>query len=116
MSELIGNTLPKSSILKGRIAIAKLLREGCYGSAGCLKFCFRPSDESKIMVSVPKKIFGRAVKRNLMKRRIREAYRTQRGLMGGKTFEILFIYACPEIAESKVVHSSMAELLKQISK
>ena len=36
------------------------------------------NEENRIMVSVPKKLFKRAVKRNLLKRRIRESYRKQK--------------------------------------
>ena len=53
-----------------------LLAKGRHGKVTGLRYCFRPdsgAEENRIMVSVPKKMFKRAVKRNLLKRRIRES-------------------------------------------
>ena len=79
-------TLPKSERLHGKSKISALMSRGRWGfTSGGLKYCFlkdtsSSSDEeaNNIIVSVPKRLFKRAVKRNLLKRRLREAYRTRR--------------------------------------
>jgi ribonuclease P protein component len=64
----------------------------------------------KVAFSAPKRIFKKAVTRNLLKRRMREAYRKNKILKTGKknTYALMFIYSArkinlyPEI-ESKIV-------------
>lgn len=113
------NTLPKRARLSGKSSISTLLAKGRWGSCGCLRFCcLSPTGEDidRIMVSVPKKHFKRAVKRNLLKRRIRESYRTQKQLLtleGGT--DILFIYNSKEVLDSVRVKALVAEVLTQIS-
>ena len=77
-------TLSKSERLCGKKAIAGLMEHGKGGVTGCLRYKFLKSGEadvSRILVSVPKRFFKRAVKRNLLKRRIRESYRLQKDLL-----------------------------------
>ena len=77
-------TLPKSERLCGKKPVAALMDRGKGGVAGCLRYRFlrREGPEAdapaRILVSVPKRSFKRAVKRNLLKRRIRESYRLQK--------------------------------------
>lgn len=64
----------------------------------------------KVAFSVPKRIFKKAVTRNLLKRRMKEAYRKNKILKTGSdnTYALMFIYSTrkinlyPEI-ESKIV-------------
>ena len=68
------------------------------------------------MVSVPKKLFKRAVKRNLLKRRIRECWRKQKHdltISGGT--DILFIYPTKEIQTYEQIYSSVGEIIKKIN-
>ena len=65
---------------------------------------------SRIVVSVPKRLFKRAVKRNLLKRRIREAYRHQKGLLSAPA-DILFIYTAPEVLPYEVIYAHMTAIL-----
>ena len=77
-------TLSKSERLCGKKAIAGLMEHGKGGVTGCLRYKFLKAGEadvSRILVSVPKRYFKRAVKRNLLKRRIRESYRLQKDLL-----------------------------------
>ena len=65
-------TLPKSERLNGRSAVSALMSKGRWGHSGDLKFCYLKNEPAgganRIMVSVPKRFFKRAVKRNLLKR------------------------------------------------
>ena len=74
-------TFRKSERLCGKSSIATLLGKGRWIAGTHIKCCYRalpPESEcSRIAVSVPKRNFKRAVKRNLLKRRMRESYRTQ---------------------------------------
>ena len=104
-----GHTLPKSERLSGQKAIGTLLSEGRYVTSGCLKICYKDGEGvSRIMVSVPKKRFKRAVMRNLLKRRIRESYRLQKELLE-KPLDILFIYTSPEVLPSEVIFKAVGE-------
>ena len=109
-------TLPKAERLCGKTAVVSLFEAGKNASAGCLrcKYMARADSEpSRIVVSVPKRSFKRAVKRNLLKRRMREAFRRQKALLGpGK--DILFIYTSPEVQSYEVVYADMTTLLKQV--
>ena len=110
-------TLPKAERLCGKTAVVSLFEAGKNASAGCLrcKYLHRPADEgpSRIVVSVPKRSFKRAVKRNLLKRRMREAYRRQKDLLGPGV-DILFIYTSPEVQPYEVIYADMTEVLKHI--
>ena len=68
------------------------------------------------MVSVPKKLFRRAVKRNLLKRRLREAYRLQKGLLDGIDADILLIYSNREVMSSSEIYKRVGELLDRLAK
>ena len=112
-------TLSKSERLSGVISIAALMRGGKWGVCGPLRYCFLPSDAEshRLMVSVPKKLFRRAVKRNLLKRRLRESYRTRRDLLEGcGATDILLVYNSHEVLPFQDICEAVDETLRQIAR
>lgn len=114
------NSLSRAERLRGRNDISRLLAQGRRGSVSCLHYCcLRPNgaEADRIVVSVPKKLFKRAVKRNLLKRRIREAYRTQKSLLGATEGrrDILFIYNSPEVLPYAAIRAAVAEVLTRLA-
>ena len=98
-------------------ASAPLAPEENYFSGQCPKNQFSSgnaslshADASRIVVSVPKRLFKRAVKRNLLKRRIREAYRHQKDLISAPA-DILFIYTAQEVLPYEVIYADMTAIL-----
>ena len=67
------------------------------------------------MVSVPKKIFKRAVKRNLLKRRIRESWRLQKETLNATGVDILFTYSTKEILDFEEVQAAVAKIIEKIN-
>ena len=66
------------------------------------------------MVSVPKKHFKRAVRRNLLKRRMREVYRLNKELAGPAGCDILFVYNSPEVLSFADIRDEMTSLMRRI--
>lgn len=108
----------KEERLHGKKDIARLLAKGKFRSCRRFRYCFIPDNGlpySRIMISVPKKLFKRAVKRNLLKRRIRESYRLQKHLgRREKGADILFIYNSREICGSEEIFSTVGQIIKEV--
>lgn len=75
----------------------------------------------QVLLSVPKRRFRRAVQRNLLKRRMREAYRLQKGMWLGETMEsrplglVLAIqYVGKEVHDYAFLYQRMADVLKRL--
>ena len=109
--------LPKSERLCGLKAVGELFQTGKSASAGCLrcKYLSREGNgmPSRIVVSVPKRSFKRAVKRNLLKRRIRESYRRQKSLLVG-VWDLLIVYTSREVLPYENIFADMSVLLREI--
>ena len=89
-------------------------------SAFPIKVIYIPNrlDFSRIIVSVPKRSFKRAVKRNLLKRKIREAYRLNKHLLPSEEkrgYDLFFIYLSKEIIDYSVIYAKISELLEKIA-
>ncbi|MGN0201607.1 MAG: ribonuclease P protein component [Candidatus Cryptobacteroides sp.] len=115
-------TLSKNERLCGKTRISALMSKGRWGKTDSLKYCYLEDSaspgsagENRIMVSVPKKFFKRAVKRNLLKRRLRESYRTQKELLPPKGLSIMFLYNSPEILESSSIREQVQTILNRIA-
>lgn len=66
----------------------------------------------QIAVSVPKRLFKKAVDRNLLKRRLREAFRLNQDKLNlNSKLEVMFIYMAREKLDYKKIERSMVVLL-----
>lgn len=110
-------TLPARERLRGKGNISRLLTRGRYGYVSFLKYCYAAGSgqpANRLMVSVPKKHFRRAVKRNLLKRRLREAYRTQKALLGTTGVDLMLFFQGREVAGQEAVHEAVGQVLREI--
>ena len=123
---MVGNryTLSKKERLSRKRDIDALFMEGKSFIAYPLRVIFLSVDSRdrsvpvSILVSVSKKRFKRAVKRNLVKRQVREAYRTQKHELcnhvqgEGLFLMVAFIFMDKEIYPQKDIEKSMAKALR----
>lgn len=75
---------------------------------------------TQLLVSVPKKCFKRAVKRNRVKRQLREAYRRNRELVSEKvetgcSLVMAFIWLDSKLYDTSIVEAKMKNLFQRIS-
>ena len=113
-----GHTLSKEERLCGKTTVSALISKGKWGVTPHLRYCWSAGRESgcnRLMVSVPKKFFKRAVRRNLLKRRLRESYRLQKELLTAGGVDLMLSYSPPEIADFQTLFAEVGEILQRIS-
>lgn len=118
-------SFPKPHRLSGRTVIEKLFDSGEGGFAYPLRYRFLATEADgqggvSVLVTVSKKYHKRAVKRNLLKRRIREAFRTSaadlRATAEGKgmRIDIALMYSTKEVLEFQKINDAVGKILAQI--
>lgn len=119
MANVGSHTLPKEERLCSRKALEELFGGGHKSiSAFPIRAVFMPNELGmvRIMVSVSKRYFKRAVKRNRIKRQLREAYRLQKELLqplkGG--LDIAFLWNSDEMLPTETVFLKMQNILQRI--
>ncbi|MDR0430009.1 MAG: ribonuclease P protein component [Tannerellaceae bacterium] len=120
-------TFSKEERLSWKRHIDLLFEKGLSFVAFPLRVVYLPLEEKadtpvSILISVSKKKFKRAVKRNLIKRQIRETYRTQKyGLTDSlvekeKSMFVAFLYLDKEIHSFSAMEKAMGKALKILHK
>lgn len=118
------NTFRKQERLTSRKTIEKLFTEGNVFILHPYRvFWLKNEDQDnflKIVISVPKKRFKRAVDRNLLKRRTREAYRTQKLdltealQLNEIKLSVFFVYINDTIVEFPIIEKQMLQILEKL--
>ena len=114
------DNLPKQERLCGKKAIETLLAKGRHGSVGPIRYIHMADNGeefSRILISVPKKLFKRAVKRNLLKRRIRESWRRlKHNLVAAEHgMDILFIYSTKEVMTYQDIYTHIESIISKLN-
>jgi ribonuclease P protein component len=123
--------LPKSERINSKKLIDRLFKGGGAKSMSAfpLRVVFMTEDGdaheplAQMMVSVPKRFFKRAVKRNLVKRLVREAYRRNKQVLidtlqtveQRKTLSLCFIWTDHNLRSYEEVERKTANLLQRIA-
>lgn len=118
-------TFSKAERLCGEIRINELFTQGKAFIVFPLRVVYMSEPKQanvsvKLLVSVPKKRFKRAVKRNLLKRRMREAYRLNKqqieSLVSEKnyTLNLAFSYVANEELPYALIEKKMLEAFNKI--
>jgi ribonuclease P protein component len=115
-------SFPKAEKLTGKKRIEELFKRGSsfYLKEIGVRFT-RSTDDCafhRVLISVPKKNFKRAVDRNLLKRRIREAYRLNKHIIQKENsstfFHIGFIYLSKNILTFEAIQDQLIGCLKRL--
>ena len=110
------NTFPKHNKLCGQLRIAQLYKEGKKFVSWPLRVTWQPAEnETQVLVWAPKALFKRAVKRNHLRRLMREAYRLNQDLLGEKHYLIAFNYMDKEEQPFATINKAICKSLKKIS-
>lgn len=111
---------PKAERLAGKKRIEELFKDGSsfFLHPFLLKYIPVTEGPHRILISVPKKKHKRAVDRNLLKRRIGEAYRLNKALLyqePDQYFHVGIIYQDENILSYSEIEEKLLILLKRLA-
>lgn len=115
-------SLPRAERLRTLGAIRRLFESGESGFVYPFRYVwFAEADDrmsAEVLFSVPKKFHKRANRRNLMRRRTKEAYRLNKELLVGSdkpaAVDVALVYSSKEIVPYKTVEHALRRILQQI--
>jgi len=114
-------TFRKEERLSKEKLIQELFDKGSSFYLFPFKVFFMPNPDQgypfhQVVISVSKRSFKRAVDRNLIKRRIREAYRLNKGLLSMQNkLLIAYIYSVKDILPSVQIHERLVKTFKRFN-
>lgn len=118
-------TFGKDEKLCSKLVIDELFKSGKSFKAYPIRVIYKQLEESnstaKVLISVPKKRFGKAVSRNRIKRLIREIYRQNKPALiekwqdEGKYFALAFVYIGNEIPDFNDLNKTMLGILQKLN-
>ena len=116
-------TLSKEERLYGKLVISSLFDHGHVFYQSPYKVVWTRIPESctvrvRFAISVPKRFFKHAVKRNLVKRRTREAFRMNKQILNDVSdgqIHLMVIYTSVKILSFTELENSMKKILLHIS-
>lgn len=128
MTGLASPTFNKRERIVSRKLIEQLFSKGSSHSTSAfpLRIVYMEKEREEneepvqILVSVSKRHFKHAVKRNRVKRQIREAYRHQKTILTEKmpqdrALAVAFIWMADELFDSQQIQKSMRKLLEKVA-
>jgi len=116
-------TFTKAERLCSKVLIEDVFAKGKTISLPSFKLLWLETKEKQdfplqVVITVPKRNFKKAVDRNKLKRRIREAYRKNKASVyekiGSKSYSLMLIYTGKNIAEYKEIEEKIIKLLQRL--
>lgn len=110
----------KRERLTRKKVIEDLFQQGDSFSAFPLKVLYTPhqlaESATQVLITVPARTFRKATDRNTLKRRIREGYRLNKGLLTASArYALAYIYIAREVLPSSVIHKAIQSSLKRLN-
>ena len=95
--------------------IAQLYKSGKRFVAWPIRVTYLPTEEeTQVLVWAPKSLFKRAVKRNHLRRLMREAYRLHQDELGEKHYLIAFNYMDKEEQPFAIVEKAICKAMRKV--
>ncbi len=119
---MTANTLPRAERLRTLGAIRRLFESGESGFVYPFRYLYFAEADTetsvRVLFSVPKRCQKRANKRNLLRRRTKEAYRLHKTAMDFRrctALDLAFVYSAREIVDYGRIESAVKKILRQVT-